>query len=148
MRERIARLKKEMLDEKRFLSVEQAKIIHRVHRERREEPVSLRRAYALAAAFDEIEICIKEGELIVGNRTCGVRSGVVFPECGIAWLEDELDSLPVRSQDPFLVRPEDADYIKKTLLPQWKEKALESRIHQKIGQEEEQISSVVKTNQK
>ena len=148
MRERIARLKKEMLDEKRFLSVEQAKIIHRVHRERREEPVSLRRAYALAAAFDEIEICIKEGELIVGNRTCGVRSGVVFPECGIAWLEDELDSLPVRSQDPFLVRPEDADYIKKILLPKWKEKALESRIHQKIGQEEEQISSVVKTNQK
>lgn len=148
MRERIARLRQEMQKEKRFLSVEQAKIIHRVHMEKRGEPLSLRRAYALAAAFDEMEICIREGELIVGNRTCGVRSGVVFPECGIAWLEDELDSLPVRGQDPFFVRPEDADYIREILLPVWKEKALESRIGQEIGREEERISSVVKTNQK
>ena len=54
----------------------------------------------------------------------------------------------MRSQDPFLVRPEDADYINKIFLPKCNLKSLESRIHQKIGQEEEQISSVVKTNQK
>ena len=46
-----------------------------------------------------------------------IKAGVVFPECGIAWLEDELDSLPVRGQDPFFVRPEDADYIREVLLP-------------------------------
>lgn len=148
MRERIAGLKKEMLAEQRWLSVEQAKIIHRIHKEKSSEPLCLRRAYALAAAFDEIDICIKEGELIVGNRTCGVRSGVVFPECGIAWMEEELGSLPNRPQDPFFVRPEDAAYIREVLLPEWKEKALESRIYEEIGQEEEQISSVVKTNQK
>ena len=148
MKERIVGLKKEMLEEQRWLSVEQAKIIHRVQKEKSSEPLCLRRAYALAAAFDEIEICIKEGELIVGNRTCGVRSGVVFPECGIAWLEEELEGLPERAQDPFLVRPEDAAYIREVLLPEWKDKALESRIYEKIGEEEERISSVVKTNQK
>ena len=41
MRERIGRLKREMLEEKRFLSTEQAKIIVRVHREKAEEPCLL-----------------------------------------------------------------------------------------------------------
>ena len=92
MNGRVEKLKKEMLAEKRFLSVEQAKIISRVHKEKSAEPLCIRRALALAAAFDEMNICIKEGELIVGSRTTGVRSGVVFPECGIAWLEEELDT--------------------------------------------------------
>ena len=148
MNGRVEKLKKEMLAEKRFLSVEQAKIISRVHKEKSAEPLCIRRALALAAAFDEMNICIKEGELIVGSRTTGVRSGVVFPECGIAWLEKELDTLPVRSQDPFLVRPEDAAYIRECLLPEWKERCLESRIYQKTGPEDDRISSVVKTNQK
>lgn len=148
MRRRIEKLREEMLGEKRFLSVEQAKIIHRVHRERAEEPLCVRRAYALAAALDEIGICIEEGEQIVGNRTTGVRSGVVFPECGLAWMRDELDTLPVRSQDPFEVRAEDAAYIKEVLLPAWEDSCLENRIYREIGQEDDRITSVVKTNQK
>lgn len=148
MNSRVEKLKREMLAEKRYLSVEQAKIIDRVHKERKEEPLCIRRAHALAAAFDEMDICIKEGELIVGNRTTGVRHGVVFPECGIAWLENELDTLPERDQDPFLVRTEDASYIKSELLPRWKDNCLESRIYDVIGSEDDRLSGVIKTNQK
>lgn len=148
MNNRVEKLKREMLEEKRYLSVEQAKIIDRVHKEKKEEPLCIRRAYALAAAFDEINICIKEGELIVGNRTTGVRHGVVFPECGIAWLENEIDTLSERSQDPFLVRAEDAAYIKNELIPRWKDGCLENRIYNEIGPEDERLSCVIKTNQK
>ena len=130
MRERIGRLKREMLEEKRFLSTEQAKIIVRVHREKAEEPACIRRACALAAAFDEIQISIGEGEQIVGNRTVGVRSGVVFPECGILWLEKELDGLSDRKQDPFYVKREDAEWIRHTLLPEWKNRCLRNLIFQ------------------
>lgn len=147
MRERIEKLKKEMLEEKRFLSTEQAKIIVRVHREKAWEPVCIRRAYALAAAFDEMGICIKDGEQIVGNRTTGVRSGVVFPECGILWLEKELDGLSKRKQDPFFVTPEDAKWIRDTLLPEWKTRCLEYKIAEETEGEDQKISSVVKTNQ-
>ena len=147
MRERIGRLKREMLEEKRFLSTEQAKIIVRVHREKAEEPACIRRACALAAAFDEIQISIGEGEQIVGNRTVGVRSGVVFPECGILWLEKELDGLSDRKQDPFYVKREDAEWIRHTLLPEWKNRCLEYKIAQETGGEDQKLSSVIKTNQ-
>ena len=76
MRERIGRLKREMLEEKRFLSTEQAKIIVRVHREKAEKPVCIRRACALAAAFDEIQISIGEGEQILKimlKYNCSIR---------------------------------------------------------------------------
>lgn len=145
---RVQRLKDDMLAEPRRMSVEQAAIIHRVHLENPQDAPVLRRAKALRAAFAEMTIRIEDGELVVGNRTRGVRSGVVFPECGIAWMEDEIDSLPTRPQDPFLTDPADVAFVKEVLLPTWKEKTLETRIYREIGPLDDAISSVVKINQK
>lgn len=145
---RIQRLKDDMLREPRRMSVEQAKIIHRIYQQHPDDAPVLRRAKALRAAFEEITIRIEDGELVVGNRTWGVRSGVVFPECGIAWMEEEIDGLPTRPQDPFLTDPEDVAFVKDVLLPFWKDKTLESRIYQEIGPLDDAIASVVKINQK
>lgn len=145
---RVQRLKDDMLAEPRRMSVEQAAIIHRVHLSHPNDAPILRRAKALRAAFEEMTIRIEDGELVVGNRTWGVRSGVVFPECGIAWMEDEIDSLPTRPQDPFLTDPADVTFVKEVLLPFWKHRTLESQIDQEIGPLDDAISSVVKINQK
>lgn len=145
---RVQRLKDDMLAEPRRMSVEQAAIIHRVHLSHPNDAPILRRAKALRAAFEEMTIRIEDGELVVGNRTWGVRSGVVFPECGIAWMEDEIDSLPTRPQDPFLTDPADVAFVKEVLLPFWKHRTLESQIDQEIGPLDDAISSVVKINQK
>ena len=107
-RARIDRLKEAMLDEERFMSVEQARIVTESYREHADEPRVLQRAHALARSLRQIGIRIDPEELIVGNRTPGVRGGVVFPEAGIAWVAGELDTLSSRPQDPFSVRPEDA----------------------------------------
>lgn len=145
---RIGTLKQEMLAEPRYVSMEQAKIITRVYRENGEEPVNIRRARSLAASLREMTIRIDPGELIVGNRTAGIRSGVVFPEAGLAWVDRELETLAVRPQDKFLVRQEDADYFRTELLPYWKGRTLEDVIRGEIGEEVSAMGRVVKINQK
>ena len=83
---RIDLLKERMLSQPRYVSMEQAMIITRAYQRHEEEPVILKRAYALHDALCELEIGIEPQELIVGNRTKGVRYGVVFPESRISWV--------------------------------------------------------------
>lgn len=148
MQNRITVLKDKMLAEPRFVSIEQARIITEVYRQNPDKPVILKRALALRAALEQIEIAIQPEELIVGNRTKGVRGGVVFPESGISWVERELETLPTRPQDKFNVRPEDAVGFREKILPFWQGKSLEDRIVTEAGTEIDQIAKVAKINQK
>src|SRR5512133_2044133 len=125
---RIKSLIKKTISAKRFLSLEQAKIITRVYSENENSPLPLKRALALAASLKEIPISIDPEEIIVGNRTPDVRAGVVFPEAGISWLMDEMNSLPLRQQDPFNVKKEDKIAFLGEIAPYWKGKTLEDDI--------------------
>ena len=110
--DRIISLRNKTLSSVRYLSIEQAKIITRIYKQNADLPVILKRAKALAQSLIEMPIAIDPEELIVGNRTPEMRAGVVFPEAGINWLKNELDTLPDRSQDPFNVKPADKIYFK------------------------------------
>ena len=78
MPERIARLKEEMLTEPRYATIEQARIVTESNRRSEGKPRCIQRALALRDALSMITIRIDPDELIVGNRTPGVRGGVVF----------------------------------------------------------------------
>ncbi|MGA2765009.1 MAG: formate C-acetyltransferase/glycerol dehydratase family glycyl radical enzyme [Spirochaetia bacterium] len=145
---RFEQLKREMLAEPRFLSIEQAGIITRVYRETEGEPVIIRRARSLQACLSEMKIRIDPEELIVGNRTAGVRAGVVFPEAGISWVDKEIEQLPTREQDRFNVRTEDVRTFRDEILPYWSGHTLEDAIRREIGPEIDAIARVVKINQK
>lgn len=144
---RIAAMKEKTLAAKRILSTEQARIITETYASHAGEPRSLLRARAFAESARKIRIAIEPGELVVGNRTVELRAGVVFPESGIAWILRELDTIPTREQDPFLVRPDDARYIRDTLAPFWKHKTLEEAIQTRIGDDVAQVKKVIKINQ-
>lgn len=146
--ERIRKLKSEMLEEPRYMSVEQAKIITEVYKNNKDKQTIIKRALALRETLAGIEITIKPEEIIVGNRTKGVRAGVVFPESGISWLEREIDSLPFRAQDKFLVKEEDAVYFKDNISPFWKGRTLEDQIYSELGEDIRALEKVVKLNQK
>lgn len=60
-----------------------------------------------------MEIRVEPEELIVGNRTAGVRYGVVFPESGSTWVDKEFETLPTRPQDRFNVHQEDIETFRK-----------------------------------
>lgn len=148
MSDRIRSLKEKTLSEKRFLSLDQAKIITRIYQENETLPVSLKRAKSLAQSLIEMPIIIDPEELIAGNRTPGIRSGVVFPEAGISWLEKEIETLSVRPQDQFNVKKEDISYFKNVIGPYWSGKTLEDHIYSSFGDEIRAIEKVVKINQK
>ncbi len=145
---RIRMLRQRTLSAKRFLSLEQAKIITRVYKENENLPVCLKRAAALAASLREMPLAIDPEELITGNRTPGIRSGVVFPEAGISWLGTEIETLDTRPQDQFFVNSEDISYFREVIEPFWKGKTLEDHIYSEFGDEIGAIGKVVKINQK
>jgi formate C-acetyltransferase len=145
---RILGLKERMLSEPRYLSLEQALIITEVYQRNEAASVSVKRALSLAEAMRRIAIGIDPEELLVGNRTQGVRAGVVFPEAGISWIDKEIEGLPTRPQDKFNVRPEDVGAFREKILPYWKGKSLEDTLRAEYGPEVDAIARVVKINQK
>ncbi len=148
MTDRIKTLKDRMLAEPRYASIEQAKIITETYKQHENEPRILQRAYSLKACLENINISIEPEELIVGNRTAGVRYGVVFPESGSTWVDKEFETLPTRPQDKFNVREEDIKYFREVIYPYWQGKSLEDVIRARYGKEIDEIGKVAKINQK
>lgn len=144
---RIERLKEATRGEDRYLSIEQALLITESYRLHAQEPRVLQRAHALAHALRGITIRVDPDELIVGNRTAGIRAGVVSPEAGISWINDELETLPTRPQDPFQVRSADARRFREEILPVWRGKTLEDAVTERLGDRINQTKTVVKINQ-
>lgn len=146
--ERILSLRKKTLSAIRYLSLEQAKIITHVYQKNENLPVILKRSKALSQSLLEMQIAIDPEELIVGNRTPDIRAGVVFPEAGLSWLSDEIETLHDRPQDPFNVKQEDISYFKEYIEPFWRGKTLEDDIYKSYGEEIKAIEKIVKINQK
>ena len=148
MTERIDVLKDRMLSSPRYVSIEQARIITRIYKENENFSVSKKRALSLRASLEELEIGVEKEEMIVGNRTKGVRYGVIFPESGCSWIDRELETLPTRPQDQFLVNRKDIKEFRESIYPYWKGRTLEDAIKKNDGEHIESISKVVKINQK
>ncbi len=145
---RISYLKKKMLDEPRYLSIEQALIITETYKANESDSIPRKRAKSLAATMRRITIALDPQELIVGNRTAGVRAGVVFPEAGISWVDKEIEHIHERPQDKFNVHPQDIEDFRNVILPYWKGKTLEDTIRAEGGELVDAIARVVKINQK
>ncbi|ADK15656.1 MULTISPECIES: glycyl radical protein [Clostridium] len=146
--DRIAWLKKKMMDEPRYVSIEQALIITKTYKENEDKPIIIKRALALKNALTHLNIAVEPEEMIVGNRTMGVRYGVVFPESGSSWVDREIETLPTRPQDRFNVRKEDITTFREIIKPYFNGKSLEDVIRKRYGKEIDEIAKVVKINQK
>ena len=148
MSERISILKDKMLSEPRYASIEQALIITETYKNNENKPRIIQRALALKNALLNLKINAEPEEMIVGNRTAGVRYGVVFPESGSTWVDKEFETLPVRPQDKFNVREKDIKIFREIIKPYWEVKSLEDVLKKEYGKEINEIAKVVKINQK
>lgn len=146
--DRILSLKEKMVSEPRYASIEQAVIITNTYKENENKPRIIQRALALKNAMEKLEINIEPEELIVGNRTAGVRYGIVFPESGSTWVDKEFETLPTRPQDKFEVKEEDIKAFRDVVKPYWEGKSLEDVLRKSYGKEFDEIAKVVKINQK
>ena len=109
--DRVKSLKDSTLEEKRYISLEQAGIITECYKKNKDDPRIIIRSKALKESLRNIKIRIDPRELIVGNRTEGIRSGVIFPEAVVSWIDKEIHTFSTRPQDKFNVKKGDIDKL-------------------------------------
>ena len=130
---RFQTLKHDLLTARREISFERARFYTESWEATEGQPNIIRRAKALQHVLAKIEISIREGEILAGNRTVKPRSGVASPEMSPYWIRDEIDSLCCRPQDSFFVLPEDKALFLNELYPYWAGKSLKDLITPRLS---------------
>ncbi|MCK5589980.1 MAG: hypothetical protein KAI09_03275, partial [Dehalococcoidales bacterium] len=116
------KLKTRLLSLSREVCIERALLITESYKETEGEPVSIRRAKALRKILSNLSVNIWSGELIVGNITSRELGAGIYPETIGGWIDGELDQLKERVPNPFLVKPEDVEKLRKEVFPYWEGK--------------------------
>jgi len=129
---RIQKLKNDLFENKREISIERALLYTESYKETQGENTIIRRAKATAHILHNVEISIRENELIVGNRTIKPRSGIISPEMDPYWINDELDTLNDRPQDPFFISEGDRKTYREVLYPYWAGISLKDFINKRL----------------
>lgn len=132
MHQRIKNLKDQLFSNKREISLERALLYTESYRKTEGEPTIIRRAKASAYILDNVNISIRPGELVLGNRTIKPRSGIVSPEMDPYWIYHELDTINSRPQDRFYICEEDKKIYRQKLYPYWKGRSMKDFINSKI----------------
>ncbi len=133
--ERVARLKEWILSTRRKLYIEPARIETESFKRSEGEPTIVRRAKAFRDICQGIRIVIHPAELIVGGRSPLPRMGIVTPSAAVNWIDQELETLPTRSQDPFDVDAEDIVELREKIFPYWRGKTLEDSAEASLPQD-------------
>lgn len=127
MRDRVRRLRDEILRSKPSLCPDRGKIITESYIRAEGLPHLTRRAVAFRDILENTTIRIILGELILGNQASRPRAAPLFPEFSISFLESELEDFPKRPFDAFEVDEEVKDVIKE-ISPYWRGKTHEDRV--------------------
>jgi pyruvate formate-lyase/glycerol dehydratase family glycyl radical enzyme len=142
MTSRIERLKNALFANPREISLERALLYTESHRTTEGESTLLRRAKATAYILDNVEITLREDELIAGNRTVKPRAGIVSPEMDPYWLLKELDAFSTRPQDRFAISEQDKQIYREQLFPYWESRSMKNFINSQIP---EDVKAATKT---
>ena len=95
----------------------------------------MRTAQAFKDTCLELPVNIWEGELIVGTSGEYRKCAILTPEFGWQWINEEIDTFPQRSQDPYDVTPEQIAFIKKNIFPYWKGRSVEEAFLARVPEE-------------
>jgi pyruvate formate-lyase/glycerol dehydratase family glycyl radical enzyme len=101
--ERISGMREKVLSIKPSICTERAKFYTEAYIEYEDQPVIIRRAYALEKTLSNITVFIDDGELIVGNQSSRYRAAPIFPEYAVEWLLEEMNELDKRPGDAFFI---------------------------------------------
>lgn len=133
--ERIQRMKDNLFKEKRQISLERALLYTESYQQTEGEPTIIRRAKAVAHILANAAISIREGELLVGNRTVRPRSGIISPEMDPYWILKEIDTIAERPQDQFEFTEADKEIYRQKLYPYWEGRSMKDFINGQLTDE-------------
>ena len=122
--DRVEKIRENYVNTKPHISYERAWSWTKSFQRTEGQPHIIRTAQAFKDTCDEISVNIWEGELIVGTSGEYRKCAILTPEFGWTWINDEIDTFPERSQDPYDVTPEQVKFIKENIFPYWKGKSV------------------------
>src|ERR1044072_4595435 len=102
MNERVARLRRETIETKPWVSIERARLMTEFYRNDRSASTPERRARSLQYLMEHKTICIGRDELIVGERGEAPKGTPTFPELCCHTMED-LEILDTREKISYRV---------------------------------------------
>lgn len=129
MNERVAKLRKQSVETKPYISAERAELITQFYQTDVPLRVSvpLCRAMAFKHIMEHKLICINDGELIVGERGPAPRATPTYPELCCHTLED-LRTLNSRKRTPFIVSDEVMRVYEQKIIPFWSGKSMREKV--------------------
>ena len=129
MNERVSKLREQSLNAKPSLSLERAILLTEFYKSGVVEKVSTPVARALAFKYilENKELCINDGELIVGERGPEPVATPTYPEICTHTLED-LEILNSRSKISFSVDEQTRKLTEDLILPFWQGRSIRNKI--------------------
>ena len=136
MRKRIKRLRTQSLKLKPWISAERAILLTDFYASDAAEGVSVpvSRALAFKYLLENKEICINDGELIVGERGPAPKAVPTYPEICCHSLED-LETLDTRKKIPYAVDEATRKIYKEKIIPYWRGKSIRDTIFCRMSDE-------------
>ena len=136
MNERIIKLRNQSLSARPTINLERARLITEFYQSGISDRVSVPIARALAFKYflKKKELCINEGELIVGERGPKPAATPTYPEICTHSIQD-FEILDTREKISFKVDEETRRFQEKEIIPFWQGRSLRDRIFNEVDQE-------------
>jgi len=123
--ERVERIRQNYLNEKPHISIERAKLWTESFKKSEGQPMEIRSALAFYDTCCRLPVNIFDDELIVGTSGEYRRTGIITPEFGWKWVDEEMENFSTREQDPYQMDPEQIKYCREEIFPYWQGKSAE-----------------------
>jgi len=136
MNKRIEKLRQQTLNAKPSINLERAKLITEFYKSGKPDRVSIPVARALSFQYllQHKELCVNDGELIVGERGPEPAATSTYPEICTHSLKD-FEILDTREKISFKVEEETKGFQEKEIIPYWQGRSLRDRIFNELDHE-------------
>src|SRR5512146_2096243 len=121
--ERVARLRRETIETKPWVSVERARLMTEFYMQDRSASAPVRRAKSLQYLMEHKTIYIGPDDLIVGERGPAPKGTPTFPELCCHTMED-LEILDTREKISYRVDGEAREIQRKEVIPYWQGRSM------------------------
>ncbi|MGG5373196.1 choline trimethylamine-lyase [Enterococcus sp. AZ196] len=122
---RLQALKDNYLEQVPSITTYRARAITKIAKENPGMPKIVLRAKCFRYCCETAPLVIQDHELIVGAPNGKPRAGAFSPDIAWRWMEDEIDTIGSRAQDPFYISDEDKKIMREELFPFWKGKSVD-----------------------
>ncbi len=129
MNERVAKLRKQSVETRPYISTERAELMTDFYESDvpLHESVAVCRALSFRHLMENKTICINDGELIVGERGPAPKATPTYPELCCHSMED-LRILNSRERTPFVVSDEVRKIYSERIIPFWTGKTMREKL--------------------